>query len=117
MVWQQRTVSVLSIDNANVIQVAAERLSIPFDPHGDLGSTFCSWCHMTVDEFIERLESLKTVQGVDGRTPVAATVVVDDNEEFELAIAEVQNVEFHPTGPWAASENPAKNTHRIVRIV
>jgi len=48
---------------------------------------------MTLNEFIERLESLKTVDGVDGYTPVAVTVASNFGIElFEIAIAEVQNV-------------------------
>ena len=76
---------------------------------------------MTVDEFIKRLESLKTVDGVTGDTPVSVTIPCtahnDFREDFEVAIAEVQNVIPHPTGPWSYSDKPEDNKMKIVRVV
>jgi hypothetical protein len=81
--------------------IRSRRMSQPFQTRilRDSDATFCSWCHMTIDEFIDRLESLKRVDGVTGETPVVvAAASSPSNEDFpfpqhwETAIAEATNV-------------------------
>ena len=67
--------------NANVIPVAAERLSIPFDPPGDLGSTFCSWSHEMIAELNAEVyrhpnHAVVAVQGED-----RIRLMTEDGEE------------------------------------
>lgn len=69
---------------------------------------------MTLDEFIERLQSLRKVTGGE----VEVTVPLDDNGNppflFTHAIPEVQNVISHGD-VWESLDD--KNTEQVISVV
>ena len=75
---------------------------------------------MTLDEFIERLEALKPICGGDAPV-VIETEVYDHGGEYEIAMAEVQNVmpETEDVGgerTWKTSRKADQNTLQVLSI-